>query len=607
MTAQRPNTPEVREMHDILDDFLRGDVVQDQPELYHAVKALMTAKPEYRKPITMIPTHEVELRRDYAVQIEKRLLIADRNFKLTSVHLTAIMMTPLENLERHGYLSPRQASVNELASRLTMAADLVKTYIRHKISSHPHSTMKSTTKKSTTKGTKPGSQAASSRKSRSNKKGVNPDDPYFPPDDRGLDQKDLCRDRDKKRCIFTQTAQGDVAHIIPRTWNDSVEHVLLTKKVIAAAQAFMDQETFSKYEGLFADDNNLGTTDKHWNMLYLNKQQHWYLDHTSIGLKCLGIEYPFPEDDTKATVLIQLNWLHRTKLNPNKAVTSQGDGNDFDKMIEGLRQFENERSPARVEDGEGMFAAVRVNNHVPLISGHVVRVTMASEDAHKCKAMLDLSWTLGVIAAMSGAAEWLELSHDDDDDREEISQMASVDQWVQDQTQRYLMEQSHKANLPSGAPSLPAPGAPGLPPRSPDRPAWSPDRSPSRPPDRSLSPAPAPPPRTPDRPPRTLGQSPAERLQSPIPLGMITNRPRQDSSPKRKLRLELLDSRARTSPRRGDATRDDATRDDASRDPSPDKGSEKLQQGQEPGSPQAIVLQTESRRGSPRSPRSPRK
>ncbi|GKU03040.1 hypothetical protein FLAG1_05019 [Fusarium langsethiae] len=552
-----PSTPE---MHDLLDKFLHGEIVKDQSELAQAVKVLLKAEPEYAKPSSIIPTEEIEIRRDYAVQIQKKILKAYPGFKLTPVHLATIMTTPLHNLQRDGHLSYRDNTVLELANKMNLVVPLVKRYLRQKFQpDEPHApTLVDSPRRTASaskKRTRSVSHKPSSRKVRSAKQSEDPDADYFPPDDGGEAEKKLCRERDRYRCIFMQTAQGDVAHIIPRSWNDTAENMELTRQVFPAARAFMDKNDVVEYETLFADTNNLATSDKSWNMLYLNKQLHWYLDHVSVGFKCLGID-PHADDDTKATVNIQLHWLHRTKINPIDKVTLEGDDNDFDKMIVGIRQYENERGLAYIEPGEGMFAAVRANNHVPLISGHYVRINMATEDAKKCKVMLDLAWSLGVVAAMSGAADWPNLlpDHEDWDD---IQQKAAVQRWVQDQA-RHL-----PVDLPSQAPARPPRGlnfplqAPELPPRSPERMPRSP--------------------RTPDRTVWPIGRPPAERSQSPTPLGTITNRPRLDTSPeKSKLLGTPIALRTQSSTRREE---------------SPEKGSEKLQQ-HAPGSPR-ILLEAE--------------
>ncbi|OBS19891.1 hypothetical protein FPOA_11616 [Fusarium poae] len=101
--------------------------------------------------------------------------------------------------------------------------------------------------------------------------------------------------------------------------------------------------------------------------------------------------------------------------------------------VESIRKFEENGRPARTEPGHGNYAAVRTDNHVPLISDRLAHIEMSSDDADKCKAMLDLAWHLGVVGAMSGGAEWPELLRDDDDDDDdwgELNQRIAVGLWL---------------------------------------------------------------------------------------------------------------------------------------------------------------------------------
>ncbi|KAM0493649.1 hypothetical protein ACHAP8_009092 [Fusarium lateritium] len=237
-----------------------------------------------------------------------------------------------------------------------------------------------------------------------------PDTSRFTPDCRRQKQMDLCRQRDGYKCIFLPTIVNDVAHIIPRSWNDTEENMLLTSTVVPAAQAFMDNDTLSKCYSLFTDGKNLGTMDKCWNMFYINQLLCKNLEQMRMGLECVGIEHPFADDDTRAVVIIQPCWLYRNNEKPKQKVTLEGEGNDFDKMINGIRQIrEMEKKPARVE--------------------------MSTEDAEKCKAMLDLAWALDIVAASSGAAQWPNLLPDHEY-WEEIQHWATINRWVDDQALR---------------------------------------------------------------------------------------------------------------------------------------------------------------------------
>jgi hypothetical protein len=101
------------------------------------------------------------------------------------------------------------------------------------------------------------------------------------------------------RCIFAKTAEVDVAHIIPQTGNDTKENVELALSAIDAAEALFDPDVWDEILALFADEGNLRSSDKPWNMLCLNKQLHWHLEHRFLVLECLDTEPCHVDDGSK--------------------------------------------------------------------------------------------------------------------------------------------------------------------------------------------------------------------------------------------------------------------------------------------------------------------
>ncbi|KAM0234136.1 hypothetical protein ACHAPO_006515, partial [Fusarium lateritium] len=243
-------------------------------------------------------------------------------------------------------------------------------------------------------------------------------------------QIELCRQRDHNRCVFTHSAKDVVVtHIIPRAWNDTKENMELTRKVIHAVPIFLDEGIDDNYDPLFADLHSLGTTEKCWNMISLDRQLQWYLDHRYLGLKCLSIDRCV-EDDTNCIITIQLNWLYRNKNKP-KEVTLEGDGNDFDKLVNEIRHFEDHH---QIEPGQDISAT-----GIPLTSGQLARIKMSREDARKCRVMLDVGWFLSVVAGISGATEWPKFLPDHDA-WFPIQHSIAIDCWVEDQVRLRMDE-----------------------------------------------------------------------------------------------------------------------------------------------------------------------
>ncbi|KPA39659.1 hypothetical protein FLAG1_07480 [Fusarium langsethiae] len=407
-TASGQYTPE-QEYDDVPEDNNLDEDSWGSTTVDESVNSQQITEEQDELPTTLIPVEEIEVRRRYVPWIENKIRIVRPGFQLTPVHLASILTMPLENLEGDWFKRQTGRTLNLYFGTIP---SLVKR-------SDPTSQL----------GDLPRPSDSTNGRIRG-----------------GDDEKKLCLERDNYRCVFTQTAEGDVAYMIPHSWNDTEINVRMTERVADSARLFMDPGTYRKYRHLLADSRNLGTTDKCWNMLYLEKQLHWYLDRATVGLKCLRVTKH--KDQTKATVTIQLHLHYRRRKKPSGDVTFCGEGDDFNMVVASIREFEDNRklALARIEPGEGKYAAVRTNNHAPLISGHLVHIEMSSDDAEKCQAMLNLAWTLGVIATMSGAAEWPGLLPDHDhwdspehNDWDEVKQEVEVKLGVDDQL-RYTEE-----------------------------------------------------------------------------------------------------------------------------------------------------------------------
>ncbi|XEU94955.1 hypothetical protein FSHL1_000239 [Fusarium sambucinum] len=425
-------------------------------------------RPDYERPITLLPADEVEQRRDFAIMLQEKLNEAnpEREVQLTSVHLAALLTMPKENLEHlrefliwisHTSMTDMFGELPGLVTRFVSPATIAppppsappalelignvgKTQATQRAgSSRPSNASKKKRNKTEIKRLSKKGTTTSQRTSRAS----DPDAGFLPTRKDGTplsminsvsDEKALCRQRDGDRCIFMQTADGEVAHIIPQSWNSNIDNTERTRQFFEAARLFMSPEQYKRCEKLLVPTSaiGIGTSDKAWNMLYLERQLHRCLDSTNVGFKCLRVtDHP---DGKTATVTIQFHWHLRRMQPPDVNVTLEGEGNHFDKMVESIRKFDENPRPARTKLGHGNYAAMRTNNHAPLISGHLAHIEMSSDDAQKCKAMLDLAWHLGVVGAMSGAAEWPELpSDDDDDDWDELRQRNVVEQWLEDQ------------------------------------------------------------------------------------------------------------------------------------------------------------------------------
>ncbi|KAG8350270.1 hypothetical protein FVEN_g11592 [Fusarium venenatum] len=162
---------------------------------------------------------------------------------------------------------------------------------------------------------------------------------------------------------------------------------------MGAPKVFFNDTICGKLSDLLANPHDLGSSDKHWNMIALNIQLLNYWSFACCGLKCLGLrpkatQDPDAPDSTEDSpkvsgeaeweVVIQFHWLNRRWAKPNVEMDLTGD-ESMQKMAETQIKYEKARRPPPIpQKGDGVFAAM----------------------------VLDLERYLASIAAMSGAASY---------------------------------------------------------------------------------------------------------------------------------------------------------------------------------------------------------
>lgn len=198
--------------------------------------------------------------------------------------------------------------------------------------------------------------------------------------------------------------------ILPSSWNDDLDAVYATIAVTEAFDAFFDDVLAAELCSLLANQTELGSSNKYWNMLIMSRDLRHCWGQAGFGLYCKDIapceEYDESIDLAKVlfNVTIQFHWLCRRLKMPNDRITLEGDDNEFMKMVETQIEYERDGSPRYKNNFGFPIEAVRVDTNTPILSGHEFTITMPEEDAKKCKLMLDLQWVIIRIAAMSGAA-----------------------------------------------------------------------------------------------------------------------------------------------------------------------------------------------------------
>jgi hypothetical protein len=215
------------------------------------------------------------------------------------------------------------------------------------------------------------------------------------------------------------TADPEVCHIIPFAINSNLKNMRkIRKRMIAASLLAPDPQN---RWALLAE--SLGGTDKAWNMLALNRQLHKWWAKCYFAFRCLGIT---PQSEGQSIIQLQFCWMKQQKpIKAKRKGKNQHDSNHWIREIDP----DSDNNKKLVEDWKaqihagvpdaceaGVVWATDANSHQPLLSGHTLKIQMATEDALNMKAMIDLRWACIQMATMSGAAGWPDFWVEEDDD-----------------------------------------------------------------------------------------------------------------------------------------------------------------------------------------------
>ncbi|OBS29484.1 hypothetical protein FPOA_03421 [Fusarium poae] len=373
-----------------------------------------------------------ELRYEYAAKVEERIRMLDKDYQLTAMHASIILLLPLQDLRPRGYLDHGKSSVilhdaldhisclvgqfllkakEDYTDFVDSASSTVPPKFNRKLEMSQLDAPIRYPKRQNTSLTYSNKQPDTKESPRNDSEPQNAAKDDGTPGDEcpqqhevsrsGLEM-DRCCDRDKYQCIFTNTSAGQAAHIMPfacnKNKNNRDEIRPLVILACQAFEAFFPVEAQDELIKRLVPNPEIGTSDRYWNMVYINNHLFPFWGRAFCGLKCLGIS---PHKDTQSDgewdVRIQFNWLYRRSGSPNRLINLENDANGMKEMAEMQIKHEDNGGPAP-KDSEPS-----------IVSGHTVIIKMPQNDAMKCKLMLDLQWNLACIAAMSGGAEYPEL------------------------------------------------------------------------------------------------------------------------------------------------------------------------------------------------------
>ncbi|KAF5021711.1 hypothetical protein F66182_6238 [Fusarium sp. NRRL 66182] len=409
---------------------------------------LFNGQVNHRK-LTLVPAaEEVLARRDYAIKIEvaiRRHYMPE--FRLKAEHLAGIMTVPMSSLEPGGYLSPvvMEGSTHivtgeDLALRLNRMWEFGKFFLQKlskaeveasQASQSIHGSEQSLSTLSKRPRTVPSTNQAPKRRHsqlmrEETKEGRK---------DRNRTQRKACLLRDKGACIVMGTADPEVCHIAPHALNENVKNAQKTNFYMKdATEALLGGNFASLYLPLLANKDDLGASDRVWNMVCLNHQLHFWWSKGYFAFKCLGVEPVESGEDEQGDdmrVDLQFQWMPKLIEWFGQEVQLSGRGNNFDAFIDQLHNHHDAGHPAAIPTKGNVEA--KLSSGEPLESGHVFCVHMKKEEAAKFKDMIDLQWACIQLFAMCGAAG-LDLLPDDDKDPD-VGRVERTEQWIQEQAE----------------------------------------------------------------------------------------------------------------------------------------------------------------------------
>ncbi|CAM1505622.1 Fc.00g112590.m01.CDS01 [Cosmosporella sp. VM-42] len=235
-----------------------------------------------------------------------------------------------------------------------------------------------------------------------------------------------CRQQDNDRCIVTGTRDPMVCHIVPFAWNSTASNLRRTSTLLATIAFALG--SVDDTEGLMAVlDQQLGATDKAWNMLALSPMLHVWWGKGFFALKYLGAT-PVVGCREQSGIELQFHWMPRSPDHDARREINLNNQRDDQKSL--LRQLDhyygNGASPTcdanRCElcpqtDGVG---AHEISTHRLIRSGSIISVRRDTASAQYFRVMIEIQWAIIRAAAMSGAAQAPDLlqgpSDNDDDD-----------------------------------------------------------------------------------------------------------------------------------------------------------------------------------------------
>jgi hypothetical protein len=222
--------------------------------------------------------------------------------------------------------------------------------------------------------------------------------------------------RDGGICVVTRSLCPDICHYLPFTLNNTSDNIKDTQLLFDTLDNLVSVETHERLVNLICPmHNELGSSDKSWNMVALTTQVHRYWSKAYFGFKLVEeASEPEPpskdvEDDEFTTIQVEWHWL------PNSIpeALEKSLGSIFSAKGHAAREvnFEAETLESMASSiydaltRKGTVTAKHSDSGRPIESGHVGNLKAKREDVLKTKTVIQLQWIAMQMAAFSGAGE----------------------------------------------------------------------------------------------------------------------------------------------------------------------------------------------------------
>ncbi|RSL58311.1 hypothetical protein CEP53_006210 [Fusarium sp. AF-6] len=303
------------------------------------LKKSLKANPPFEEPKTLLPVHEAEIRRDFAIKLEAEIrtnpLRAD--FRLNAVQVATILYVPISTLMAGGYLSLRDSG-GQLNSDgdLFRRPDGIRLLVKHFLRPNQDKELLDNDALSELFRTPRSLRTPRSKRTQS--------------------PASLPSSKKSKRSSKTQL------------------NIRNTALVFEHATAFLGRDWKRKYQTYLQNPGCPGGSDKAWNMICPNLQLHHWWGKARLGFKYLGIR-SLTDTSNMSVVTIQFHWMPCSATGPKDTITLQGHDNGFDRMVKSAKDFHkggNAPSPQEF----GTIAALSAASAAPILSGDLVDVKM---------------------------------------------------------------------------------------------------------------------------------------------------------------------------------------------------------------------------------------